>query len=120
LILLIISVSFWLQNHRGAKMREIKELTISLGTILTLGKHRLEALLCLIITLVQLNTTNLKKLSIGCDNRTKRESRYRRLQRFFSQVTLDYNEILSFLVSLFFKSHEQLCVALDRTNWKYG
>jgi hypothetical protein len=101
-------------------MREIKELSISLGTILTLGKHRLETLSCLIVTLVQLNTTNLKKLNIGCDNGTKRESRYRRLQRFFSHVTLDYNEISSFLVSLFFKPHEQLCVALDRTNWKYG
>jgi hypothetical protein len=101
-------------------MQEYKELSDRLSKNITLGKHRLNCLSSLVLGLIKVNTTNLKKLSVACDNGTKPASCYKRLQRFFSGVKIDFNQLSVFLVSMFFKPDERLCLALDRTNWKYG
>jgi hypothetical protein len=101
-------------------MKGFKELTSILGENVAMSKFRLECLAILVLSLIIANTTNLKRLCLFCDTGTKRDSRYRRLQRFFSNVEFDLDKLGLFLVSLFFESDDAMYLALDRTNWKYG
>jgi hypothetical protein len=101
-------------------MQGFKELSETLSKKITLSKHRLDCLSLLIVGLLVVNTTNLKKLCVVCDNGTQRSSKYRRMQRFFSAMQFDFAELSQFIVSLFFLDDEKLYLALDRTNWKYG
>ena len=47
-------------------------------------------------------------------------SRYRRLQRFFAEVTIDFEMIASFIFRLFFVTNGCWYLTMDRTNWKWG
>jgi len=101
-------------------MKGFKELTSILGENVAMSKFRLECLAILILSLIVANTTNLKRLCLVFDTGTKRDSRYRRLQRFFAEVEFDLDKLGLFLVSLFFESDDAMHLILDRTNWKYG
>jgi hypothetical protein len=47
-------------------------------------------------------------------------SRYRRLQRFFAEVTIDFEMIAGFIFRLFFVTNGSWYLTMDRTNWKWG
>lgn len=49
-----------------------------------------------------------------------KESRYRRLQRFFAEVTVDFEMIAMFIFRLFFVGNGSWYLTMDRTNWKWG
>lgn len=101
-------------------MEGFKELSSILGENVAMSKFRLECLAILVLSLIIANTTNLKRLCLVCDSGAKRDSRYRRLQRFFASVDFNLDNLGLFLVSLFFETDDSMYLALDRTNWKYG
>jgi hypothetical protein len=47
-------------------------------------------------------------------------SRYRRLQRFISGFTMDFDIIAGFIFRLFFVAGGKWSLTMDRTNWKWG
>ena len=47
-------------------------------------------------------------------------SRYRRLQRFFSEVRFDYDALARLIVCLFGFDRKPFYLTLDRTNWQWG
>jgi hypothetical protein len=104
-------------KSRRISMKGFKELTSILGENVAMSKFRLECLAILVLSLIIANTINLKRLCLFCDTGTKRDSRYRRLQRFFSNVEFDLGKLGLFLVSLFFESDDEMYLVLDRTNW---
>ena len=48
----------------------------------------------------------------------KKDSAYRKLQRFFQHFALPYGLIASILIN--FLPTGPLVISIDRTNWKYG
>ncbi|WP_296839273.1 IS4 family transposase [Thiofilum sp.] len=92
----------------------------SLKAHLSWGKPRLDCFVGMLHTLLSARQMNLALLAVHIDSDTDIGSRYRRMQRFFSQVFFNYNDIAHFLMGMFAFSGQQYYLTLDRTNWKWG
>lgn len=67
-----------------------------------------------------MSTVNLTQLALTFPSRAQIPSRYRRMQRFFSEHWLDYNDVARFIMKLFGFTDTDFYLTLDRTNWKWG
>lgn len=76
-----------------------------------------EALIGLLIC----RSVNFQEIAVSMpSSETMISSRYRRIQRFFSQFSLDYEIIALWLFRLFFSEDDSVYIAIDRTNWFFG
>ena len=80
---------------------------------------RIKFLSMFILAVLTLTTVNLKKLANALNGKAKRNSNYRRLQRFFKAFDLDQTQIANLIVSLV-PDKGPYIVSIDRTNWKLG
>lgn len=72
----------------------------------------------LLLTLIQEKTVNLVSLSLAFQGSRKPESSYRRIKRFFGEISLDKVKVARFILSLLPPPPYTVCV--DRTNWQFG
>jgi len=72
------------------------------------------------IALLRIQRTNLSRLAVAMDGEAQIESRYRRLQRFFSEVRFDYDALARLIMQLFDFGSGRYSLTLDRTNWRWG
>ena len=84
------------------------------------GKPRLDCFVAMLRALMNSRQMNLTLLAVHMDSDTKIASRYRRMQRFFSQVFVNYNEVSHFIMGMFAFSGQHYYLTLDRTNWQWG
>lgn len=64
---------------------------------------------------------NFQEIAVSMpSNQRNISSRYRRIQRFFSQFSFDYEVIALWLFRLFFSDDDKVYIAIDRTNWFFG
>ena len=71
-----------------------------------------------LLALIERRTVNLSELSLSMCPGIKKESAYRKLQRFFQCFSIDYGLIAKLLIN--FLPNGPLVISIDRTNWKYG
>ncbi len=71
------------------------------------------------IAVFQLNTSNLARLANVLDLACKKDSKYRRIKRFFTDTEIDLT-IFARLILAMVKPDGKYILALDRTEWKYG
>ena len=77
-------------------------------------------LICLFITaLCKVKTINYDRLASGFDTEAKKNSSYRRIQRFMAEFDLPMKTISKLIFSLL-PEKTDLSLVLDRTNWKFG
>lgn len=93
-----------------------KSLKINLGW----NKSRIDCFVFMLISLLKVCSVNFKKLSLAFESKAKKESRYRRIQRFFSCFSIDFSLAAKWLLGLFFSPDQKLYVLIDRTNWFWG
>jgi hypothetical protein len=74
----------------------------------------------MLIALMVAGTVNLTQLALFFPSKALVSSRYRRIQRFFSEHWIDYNEVAHFIMKLFGFTQNDFYLSLDRTNWKWG
>ena len=72
-----------------------------------------------IIALFRVRTVNLSELAGAFPGLAKRESKYKRQQRFFRFFTIDY-AVIAKLVVAWMKIPEPWVLAVDRTQWDVG
>lgn len=101
-------------------MKLINELHCSLAEFLIVDKRRLEGIVKLLLGLLMIRSINLKKIACAMFGSAKMLSKYRRLQRFFSDCRLDYNAIARLIFRWFKFSTGKHYLILDRTNWQFG
>jgi hypothetical protein len=101
-------------------MELTNELRCILKESLNWNKARLDCFVQMILALVTVRTINLTKLAVIFDSGAEMSSRYRRIQRFFSLFTPNYDAVAGLLFKLFFIAGEQWYLTVDRTNWKWG
>lgn len=101
-------------------MDHINELSHILKGIFAWNKPRISCLAQLIIGLFIFRTVNLVELSQSFIGTASPKSNYRRIQRFFKQVTFENDLIPRFSAALFSPSSGAWHLSLDRTNWKFG
>ena len=66
------------------------------------NKARISCLVRMLLALLITRTVNLNKLACAFDSDAKQLSRYRRLQRFFAEFPIDYDQIAQLLFGFFF------------------
>ena len=71
-----------------------------------------------LVAVIDKRTVNLSELALGMAGKIKKESAYRKLQRFFQHFALPYGLIARMLIN--FLPTGPLVISIDRTNWKYG
>ena len=101
-------------------MKDIKELSFILREKLSLNKCRVDCLTGIIMALMVARTINLQILSKAIKSGTLAESCVRRLQRFFVEAKIDFDQLAKALVSLILPTTSEFQITLDRTNWQFG
>lgn len=101
-------------------MEQISELRNSLNGCFQWNKARITCFVEMLLALVIVRTVNLNKIACAISSDAEQTSRYRRLQRFFSAFTIDFDMIAGFIFQLFFMSGGKWYLTIDRTNWQWG
>lgn len=101
-------------------MKLINELELRIMGYLGLDKRHLKILVQMIISLLTLTTVNLSQLAKLDFGSIKVSSRYRKLQRFFSTLRLNYRLVAQLIFHLFEFETKPCYLTLDRTNWSFG
>ena len=87
------------KKYQGMDM--INELSATLKEHLKLRKQRADCLLQIIFALFQARTVNLVDIADFMNPDVDKKSNYRRLQRFFGEITFCQNTIAKLLFSFF-------------------
>lgn len=101
-------------------MTEVKMLEDVLKSHLKMNAARINFLANFIISLVKVRTVNLTQIAVAFCGRAKKDSHYKRLQRFFRSFQLDLIMMARFISELLPIKKESWTLAMDRTNWKFG
>lgn len=104
-------------NHGELQINELRDI---LNEHFDWHKARLNCFVGMLWALMAVNTVNLTQLAVSFPSRALIGSRYRRMQRFFSQHRLDYNGVARFIMTLYGFTDSDYYLSLDRTNWKWG
>jgi hypothetical protein len=99
---------------------QINELATILNQHFQWNKARMACFVGMLVALMGVNTVNLTQLALTFPSRAQVPSRYRRMQRFFSECWIDYNDVARFIMRLFGFIDTDFYLSLDRTNWKWG
>ena len=95
------------------------ELYGILSLYFTGNKARVVCMTNLLIGLLTAASTNLSKVACNMPGGIKIMSKYRRVQRFFAEVQLEWDQLAAFIISQI-SMHAKYIVIIDRTNWKFG
>jgi len=101
-------------------MLAISALSKPLNEHFQWNKARITCFSMMVISLLQKRTVNLTRLATGMIGEASINSRQRRMQRFFAEVTINYDIVAQLCVTMFFGTSAQFYLTLDRTNWKWG
>ncbi|MCB0605449.1 MAG: IS4 family transposase [Saprospiraceae bacterium] len=101
-------------------MEHISELLAILNGYFGWNKARMSCFAKMLIALMVTRSINLNKIACFFTSEAQILSRYRRLQRFFAEFTIDYDRVAGFIFRLFFVDNGQWFLTMDRTNWKWG
>lgn len=80
---------------------------------------RVKCFCMLIYSLIKLQSVSFAKLSQCFDSKASYDSNLRRIQRFFSQFTIDFDLYAKFIFNLL-PEKPPYRLSMDRTNWKFG
>lgn len=101
-------------------MQQTWELSKALNQTFNWNKARMDCFVGMLIALFKLRSINLTELAAGFPSWTLKESRYRRIQPFIVEHFLDFDMVALSIIKLFGFLETDYCLALDRTNWKWG
>lgn len=99
---------------------EINELVDILTGYFFWNKARMICFAGMLIALIKVRTVNLLELACAFDAKAKMESRYRRIKRFFSEMTIELSCVAGWVMSLFGLLDQPIYLSMDRTNWRWG
>ena len=99
-------------------MDEISALSKKLQAETGFHLSRAKFIAQFLVTVIDKRTVNLSELALGMAGTIKKDSAYRKLQRFFQHFALPYGLIARMLIN--FLPAGPLVISIDRTNWKYG
>ena len=83
------------------------------------NKARTNFISSFVLSLVKLRTVKLSDISLNLNYKSKPESNYRRIQRFFKDYTINYDSLVEFVLKIL-PQNIRYILTLDRTNWKFG
>lgn len=97
-----------------------KVLKEELSKIFAGQAQRLTMLSKLLIAMLKLNTVSYSKLCLAINPLVKKDSNFKRIQRFMKEFTFSRQTYINFVWRLFAESDKWIALSVDRTNWKFG
>ncbi len=101
-------------------MEHTNELKEILHQYFHWNKARMNCFVGMLIGLFAVRTVNLTAIACVFAGKAKQSSRYRRLQRFFSNFEIEYKDIAKFIFVLFSFGNINFFLSLDRTKKAVG
>jgi len=86
----------------------------------SLDKSRMGCFAHMVMALIKVRTVNLVESACAFCSTAKRESRYKRIKRFFRQAPIALSSIALWVINLFGLLNTPVYLSLDRTNWYWG
>jgi hypothetical protein len=100
-------------------MADMRLLERTLAENVAWNKARINFLARFIVALIEVRTVNLSEVAAVFMGRAKRESHYKRVQRFLRFFKLPYAQVAHFVVRLL-RVPAPWVITLDRTDWYLG
>src|SRR5438270_9833418 len=100
-------------------MADIRLLERTLSNNVAWNRARINFLARFIIALIEVRTVNLSEIASVFLGRARRESHYKRMQRFLRFFELPYAQVARFVVRLLRVSAPWV-ITMDRTDWYLG
>ena len=100
-------------------MSNIRPLEQALAKHLPFHLSRVKFMACFLIAIIQVKTVNLDQVANSFPGKAKKESNYKRIQRFLRFFELPYALVAELVVKLLGEPGPWM-LSLDRTNWKLG
>lgn len=100
-------------------MADIRLLERTLAENVAWNKARINFTARFMLALIQVRTVNLSEVATAFMGRAKRESHYKRAQRFLRFFELPYAQVARFVVKLLGVPAPWV-ITLDRTDWYFG
>ena len=100
-------------------MKEINLFREKLHEHLQWNGARLAFVSMFSIALIRVKTVNLAEITTGFSGKAKVESHYKRLQRFFRDFELDYENSALMVVKVM-QIPKPWMISIDRTDWEFG
>lgn len=108
-------------QHQLLKMQDTeKELKAVLQKTFEGQGQRMTMMSKLILAMIRMCTVNFAKLSLCLNPEVKRESNFKRIQRFAKQYRFDRMSYVLMVWSLYADKGSWVALSMDRTNWKFG
>ncbi len=101
-------------------MNQVAKLAQIFNSRLGWNKARAHLLSCFIVALLKVRTVNLTKIAVAMPGKAKKDSKYKRLQRFFAKFNFSMDDIAKLIVRFLPICDEKWDMSMDRTNWKLG
>lgn len=101
-------------------MDSLSELVKSLNAYFKWNKARLFCLSGVLLAMITVRTVNLQEIAVAFCSNAQVDSRYKRLNRFFSHFKIDFTSIARWIFALFFAQMDKIYLTVDRTNWYWG
>lgn len=106
--------------YHGGSIMEFKLVQEILSEHIVINAARLEFMACFIVALIKVRTVNLSDIAVALPGKSLKDSKYKRIQRFFKNFILDMDLMAKFIVELLPVKQESWALSMDRTNWKFG
>lgn len=81
---------------------------------------RINFLVCFVIGLLRVRTVNLAEIAAAFPGSSEKDSKYKRMQRFFRSFEIDFSDAAKLLACLSPAGDRLWTLTMDRTNWKFG
>lgn len=101
-------------------MHEAESLEKMLKKHIVMNAARIKFVAGFIIAVLKVETVNLKKIAIAFPGNADKDSKYKRIQRFFGKFPLDLNMIAKWIAAIIPNKDKPWVLSMDRTNWKFG
>lgn len=101
-------------------MMEVSLIHAVFMEVLSWNRARINFLSNFIIALLKVRTVNLVEIATGFSGQATKDSKYRRIKRFFQAFPVDAFTIACLILQILSRQETGWVLVMDRTNWKLG
>jgi len=101
-------------------MMEVAMVQAVFMEVLSWNRARINFLSNFLVALLKVKTVNLVEIATAFSGRAKKDSKYRRIKRFFQSFEIDAFTIAYLITQLLPIREATWVLVMDRTNWKVG
>lgn len=101
-------------------MLEVEMVQAVLMDVLTWNRARINFLANFLLALIKVRNVNLVEIATAFSGRAQKESKYRRIKRFFRAFEIEASVIAHLILQLLPIPKGSWALVMDRTNWKFG